>query len=199
MDRLCTPWRYAYVSGQKKEEGCVFCNRLAGDDAEHFVLLRARLWYVILNLYPYNNGHLLLVLNRHLPTIGDIDAAELMEMGRLLAVMERTLRRAYAPDGINCGYNAGASAGAGVPEHFHVHLLPRIRTASVYVQHLAKRTGQGRACGALGPARLVRCSCAFLGVAGCHSDRESDGKGLRPPKAGLGRRRQSGCLRNPAA
>ncbi len=125
MDRLCTPWRYAYVSGQMKEEGCVFCNRLAGDDAEHFVLLRAKLWYVILNLYPYNNGHLLLVLNRHHPTIGDLEAAELTEMGRLLAVMERALRRAYAPDGINCGYNAGSSAGAGVPEHFHVHMLPR--------------------------------------------------------------------------
>jgi len=126
MDRLCTPWRYEYVSGGVREEGCVFCNRLAAtDDAEHFILLRARLWFVILNLYPYNNGHLLLVLNRHRPAIVDLAPDELAEMGPLLQVMERTLRRAYDPDGINCGYNAGSSAGAGVPEHFHVHMLPR--------------------------------------------------------------------------
>lgn len=125
MDRLCTPWRYAYVSGQLKEDGCVFCTRLGGDDAANFVLYRGRGWYVILNLYPYNNGHLLLVLNRHVGGLTDLAAAELTEMGSLLAAMERSLRRVYAPQGINCGYNAGASAGAGVPDHFHLHMLPR--------------------------------------------------------------------------
>jgi ATP adenylyltransferase len=125
VDRLCTPWRYAYVSGQLKEEGCVFCTRLGGDDAANFVLYRGRCWYVILNLYPYNNGHLLLVLNRHAGGLTDLAAAELTEMGSLLAAMERSLRRVYAPQGINCGYNAGASAGAGVPDHFHLHMLPR--------------------------------------------------------------------------
>jgi len=113
------------VSGQAREEGCIFCNRLAGEDERHFVLHRARHWYVILNRYPYNNGHLLLVLNRHAPTLGDLAPAELAEMGRLLAAMERTLRRAYGPDGLNAGFNAGASAGAGVPDHFHLHMLPR--------------------------------------------------------------------------
>lgn len=125
MDRLCTPWRYAYVSGKIREEGCIFCNRLGGDDERHFVLHRARHWYVILNLYPYNNGHLLLVLGRHVAAMADLTPPELEEMGRLLAAMERTLRRAYGPDGLNCGYNAGASAGAGVPDHFHLHMLPR--------------------------------------------------------------------------
>jgi len=126
VDRLCTPWRYAYVSGQLKEEGCVFCTRLGGDsDEANFVLHRGRDWYVILNRYPYNNGHLLLVLNRHAGGLTDLVAAELAEMGSLLAAMERSLRRAYTPQGINCGYNAGASAGAGVPDHFHLHMLPR--------------------------------------------------------------------------
>lgn len=125
MDRLFTPWRYAYVSGQVREQGCVFCNRLRGDDALAHVLHRARLWYIILNLFPYNNGHLLLVLNRHLPSICDLSTDELGEMAQLLPVMERALHRVYAPQGINCGYNAGTSAGAGVPEHFHVHMLPR--------------------------------------------------------------------------
>ncbi len=113
------------MSGQVEEGGCVFCNRLSGDDEQQFVLHRGECWYVILNLYPYNNGHLLLVLNRHAPSLAQLTPAELDEMGRLLAVMERALRRAYGPDGLNCGYNAGASAGAGVPDHFHLHMLPR--------------------------------------------------------------------------
>lgn len=125
MDRLCTPWRYDYVSGHTRDEGCVFCRRGADGDAGPFVLWQGPLWYVILNLYPYNNGHLLLVLNRHQAALADLAPDELAEMGRLLAAMERTLRRAYDPHGINGGYNAGASAGAGVPEHFHVHVLPR--------------------------------------------------------------------------
>ncbi len=125
MDRLYTPWRFAYVTGQIKEEGCIFCNRLHWDDEEHFVLYRGTGWYLILNHYPYTNGHLLLVLNRHQPALADCTAAELAEMSELLPVMEKALRRVFRPDGINCGYNGGASAGAGVPEHFHFHMLPR--------------------------------------------------------------------------
>ena len=88
MDRLCTPWRFKYVTGMEKEEGCVFCNRLACEEAEHFVLHRGRHWYLILNLYPYNNGHLLLVLNRHQPMLAGCTPEELAEMGVLLKVME---------------------------------------------------------------------------------------------------------------
>lgn len=71
MDRLCTPWRFSYVTGKEKEEGCVFCNRLECDDEACFVLHRGDHWYIILNRYPYNSGHLLLVLNRHHPDLGD--------------------------------------------------------------------------------------------------------------------------------
>ncbi len=125
MDRLYTPWRYAYVTGQIQEEGCIFCNRLRWDDEEHYVLHRGRYWYIMLNLYPYNNGHLLLVLNRHQPALQDCTENELVEMSLLLRDMETSLLRAFNPDGINCGYNGGTSAGAGVPEHFHFHMLPR--------------------------------------------------------------------------
>jgi ATP adenylyltransferase len=113
------------VTGRDKEEGCVFCNRLACDDREHYVLHRGRHWYVILNLFPYNGGHMLLVLNRHQPTLGGCTPDELTEMGRLLRVMEMALAESFRPDGFNCGYNGGVSAGAGIPEHLHVHLLPR--------------------------------------------------------------------------
>jgi ATP adenylyltransferase len=125
MDRLCTPWRFDYVTGKEKEEGCVFCNRLDCDEAENYVLHRGHFWYLILNLYPYNSGHLLLVLNRHQPLLSGCTPEELVEMSRLLGVMEGALMETYRPDGINCGYNGGASAGAGIPEHMHVHMLPR--------------------------------------------------------------------------
>lgn len=125
MDRLCTPWRFAYVTGQRKEEGCIFCNRLVCDPREHYVLHRGRHWYILLNLYPYNSGHMLLVLNRHQALLGGCLAAELQEMAQLLGTMEQALTEIYRPDGINCGYNGGVCAGAGIPDHLHLHMLPR--------------------------------------------------------------------------
>ena len=125
MDRLCTPWRFAYVTGQEKEEGCVFCNRLECDERKNYILHRGKFWYLIMNLYPYNGGHMLCVLNRHERMLTDCTVAEMEEMGGLLRVMEAALVDAFHPEGINCGYNGGSSAGAGIPEHLHVHMLPR--------------------------------------------------------------------------
>jgi ATP adenylyltransferase len=125
MDRLYTPWRFGYVSGQIREDGCIFCTRRERNDPDYFLLYRARHWYVMLNRYPYTNGHLLLVLCRHVPSLTDCRPEEIAEMGPILRGMERILLQTYAPDGINCGYNGGASAGAGVPEHFHWHMMPR--------------------------------------------------------------------------
>lgn len=127
LERLYTPWRYAYVKGSgPKPEGCVFCHVLEGDDdQEAMVLHRGAHWVIMLNRYPYNNGHLLLVLSRHAPMLSDCTPDELSEMGRLLSAMERALTDVMQPHGFNCGYNGGASAGAGIPEHLHVHLLPR--------------------------------------------------------------------------
>jgi ATP adenylyltransferase len=114
------------VTGAKTEDGCVFCRVLASqDDPADFVLHRGQHWVVMLNRYPYNNGHLLLVLNRHQPLLGACSPDELAEMGRLLAAMEQALQASMNPHGFNCGYNGGTSAGAGIPEHLHLHLLPR--------------------------------------------------------------------------
>lgn len=130
MEHLYTPWRFAYVSGTRKEEGCVFCNVLgaAADDQANMVLYRGEHWVVMLNRFPYNNGHLLLVHGRHVPLLSDCTAEELGEMGQLLQLMERALAGCMNPHGFNCGYNGGASAGAGIPEHLHLHLLPRWRS-----------------------------------------------------------------------
>ncbi len=113
------------MTGQEKEEGCVFCNRLQCDERENYILHRGQYWYLIMNLYPYNGGHMLCVLNRHERMLSDCTVDELKEMGVLLRVMEESLAEAFHPEGINCGYNGGRSAGAGIPEHLHVHMLPR--------------------------------------------------------------------------
>jgi ATP adenylyltransferase len=113
------------VSGEQKEDGCVFCNRLQCDDRAQYVLHRGERWYLILNLYPYNSGHLLLVLGRHASRIADCTPDELVDLARYLKLMEDVLQEAFRPDGINCGYNGGTSAGAGIPGHLHVHMLPR--------------------------------------------------------------------------
>lgn len=125
MDRLYTPWRLDYVQGERTHEGCVFCECLEEADEASFLLHRAEHWYVILNRYPYTGGHLLLVLNRHCGSLAECTAEESAEMVRLLPAMERALRKGYDPHGVNCGYNGGAGAGAGIPGHFHVHMLPR--------------------------------------------------------------------------
>jgi len=125
VDRLYTPWRLAYVKGEKQEEGCVFCNCQQRADEQEYILHRDRHWFVILNHYPYNGGHLLLVLNRHCGSLTECTGEEVADMSRLLKAMERALRDVYQPHGINCGYNGGAAAGAGIPGHFHVHMLPR--------------------------------------------------------------------------
>lgn len=125
MDRLYTPWRLDYVKGEKETEGCVFCNAVAGEDEAHFVLHRSRHWFVILNRYPYNCGHLLLVTNRHVGSLVECEDAEVADLPVLMKACETALREAYRPHGLNCGYNGGGAAGAGIPGHFHVHFVPR--------------------------------------------------------------------------
>jgi ATP adenylyltransferase len=133
MDRLWSPWRLTYVSGHAKEAGCVFClpDPLTpdGDPAaagrEALVVHRGRSGYVVLNLYPYNPGHLLVVPYRHLNTLGLLETGELHELASLIQLSEAVLTEAYRPQGINVGINLGKAAGAGILEHLHVHLVPR--------------------------------------------------------------------------
>jgi ATP adenylyltransferase len=125
MDLLFTPWRLDYVKGERTHDGCVFCDCQTGEDEAECILHRSRHWFVILNRYPYNSGHLLLVSRRHVGSLTELEPEAIADMARLTAAMERTLRRVYKPHGINGGYNAGGAAGAGIPGHFHLHVLPR--------------------------------------------------------------------------
>ena len=121
MDHLWSPWRLKYVT-DTKPEGCVFC---LGAEAQDLLVFQGELAYVILNLFPYNNGHLLVVPYRHESTLAGLTRREMDELGLLTQRSETALREAYRLEGINVGVNLGASAGAGIIEHVHVHLVPR--------------------------------------------------------------------------
>ena len=126
MERLWSPWRLAYVTGSVVEpKGCIFCDALAGDDAAPLMLVRGTSSFVILNLYPYNNGHLMVVPNRHIASLAAATPEELTELMRLTRAAEMALTEAYRPQGLNVGMNIGRPAGAGVAEHMHIHVVPR--------------------------------------------------------------------------
>ena len=125
LDRLWTPWRLPYVTGAAKSPHCVFCAALARDGGDPLIVHRGRRCFVILNLFPYNNGHLMVVPNRHLASLEGASGDELGEMMALARRSEIALREAFAPHGLNMGINLGKAAGAGVLDHVHFHIVPR--------------------------------------------------------------------------
>ena len=125
MDHLWSSWRLSYVNGSAKSDRCVFCAAQDAVDADSLIVFRGRAAYVILNLYPYNNGHLMVVPNRHIASLAAATSEELHEMIELTQRAEVALREAYAPHGLNVGINLGKPAGAGILDHLHVHVVPR--------------------------------------------------------------------------
>lgn len=129
MDLLWSQWRYDYVtgSGAVKTSGCVFCNILndPASDEEKFILKRAGFNFVILNIYPYATGHLLIVPFSHISDLDKADKQTTDEMMDLTKRAQSVLADVYKPEGFNLGMNLGKTAGAGVAEHFHMHMLPR--------------------------------------------------------------------------
>ena len=122
---LFAPWRYEYLVAENSE-GCIFCLAAASkDDRESLVVYRGRRVFVILNRYPYTNGHIMIAPYDHHARIGDSDEPTLRELITTVAAGERILGDAYRTDGLNVGVNLGSAAGAGVTDHYHVHLVPR--------------------------------------------------------------------------
>ena len=126
MDREWSPWRYQYVTGAKQETGCVFC-RLASEsiDQTNFILYRGTHCYIVLNIYPYMSGHLLIIPFAHLSLLSELPkeaSDEIMDMTKLC---QSVLEKEYKPQGFNLGMNLGQAAGAGVAAHLHMHILPR--------------------------------------------------------------------------
>jgi len=125
VERLWSPWRLKYVTGASGDNlSCIFCDT-SQPGREDLILIRGRVSYVILNLYPYNNGHLMVVPNRHVATLAASSAEERDELMRFTRHSEMALTEAYKPQGINVGINLGRPAGAGVVDHLHVHVVPR--------------------------------------------------------------------------
>ena len=114
------------MTGSGKSPGCVFCDAQSpSDDQSSLTVFRGQTCYVILNLYPYNNGHLMVVPNRHIASLAAATTEELGELIELTRRSELALGEAFSPHGINMGINLGKPAGAGVLDHVHMHIVPR--------------------------------------------------------------------------
>lgn len=128
MKQLWAPWRMTYLKCKDElaESDCVFC---VGDkseqDVSRLVLCRGRTAFVMMNKYPYTNGHLLIAPYRHISDIADLTEEEAAEMHRLLVISRKALQQAVMPQGFNIGMNLGKIAGAGIADHLHMHLVPR--------------------------------------------------------------------------
>lgn len=124
MDYLFTPWRMEYIRSSK-QDGCIFCEMLERDDRDALIVRRGRHAFLVLNRYPYNNGHFMSVPYRHVDSLENLSAEETAEMMALLAQGITALRKAFHPEGFNIGANIGKVAGAGVKDHVHMHVVPR--------------------------------------------------------------------------
>jgi ATP adenylyltransferase len=125
VDRLFSPWRHAYVTRADEDDTCVFCRALETEEGRALIVFDGTTCFIILNLYPYNSGHLMVVPRRHVATLAALETAELIELAELTRRAEIALTEVYAPQGLNVGMNLGKPAGAGVADHLHVHLVPR--------------------------------------------------------------------------
>lgn len=137
MERLWAPWRLSYVSGGEEggsaprptATGCIFCDKPLEEgseaDTRNLIALRGSTCFVILNAFPYNNGHLMVVPYRHLSHPGEMTSAENAEMMNTASLMTRALDGIYRPNGYNIGMNVGSAAGAGIAAHLHLHVVPR--------------------------------------------------------------------------
>jgi ATP adenylyltransferase len=129
LDRLWAPWRMEYIKttvNDKTDGQCIFCKMLEqGADDRNFVLHRFPSCFLVMNLYPYTSGHLMVVPLRHTSDFQSISPEEHREMGRVIALAQEILKECFSPHGYNIGMNLGRSAGAGIIDHLHYHIVPR--------------------------------------------------------------------------
>jgi ATP adenylyltransferase len=128
MEELWAPWRMPYLKEDRSSvEGCIFCNKLDQPDVQEHILYRGETSFVLLNRYPYNNGHMMVVPYVHVSSLRALDDATVLEMMQLAREVMRILGEEDHPDGFNVGINQGSAAGAGIAEHIHLHVVPRWR------------------------------------------------------------------------
>jgi ATP adenylyltransferase len=128
MKRLWAPWRMAYITGidGPKDKGCIFCVKPGQKkDAANRILMRGTTAFVMMNIFPYNNGHLMIAPYRHVGDLAKLKDAESLELMNLAQACIRAISACMRPDGYNLGFNLGRTAGAGIADHVHLHLVPR--------------------------------------------------------------------------
>jgi ATP adenylyltransferase len=126
MDYLWTPWRYRYIVKARTTPGCVFCDLPAANkDEETLIVFRGVKNYIVLNRYPYTPGHIMIVSYAHTADFARLDTDTASEIMALAQRVQAALESVYHPEGFNLGMNLGRSAGAGIADHLHMHLLPR--------------------------------------------------------------------------
>ena len=137
MARLWAPWRSRFIY-QRGARGCIFCRAAKSRaDRRHYVFARSRRAFALLNLYPYNNGHVMVAPRRHVADLRHCGDEELLELWRLTAQVQHQLARVLRPHGFNLGLNIGRVGGAGIPGHLHVHIVPRWRGDTNFMPILA--------------------------------------------------------------
>ena len=125
MDYMWAPWRMEYILSSKPA-GCIFCDKPQQDtDRENLILYRGETCFVIMNYYPYNNGHLLIIPYRHISNLENLTTQEQAEMMSVLTKSNKIIKETMNPDGLNIGMNLGKVAGAGIDDHLHFHIVPR--------------------------------------------------------------------------
>jgi len=126
MDKIWAPWRIGYIKNFKKEKGCLFCRVFKSkEDAKNLVVFKTRYSLVLLNLYPYNNGHLMVAPKKHVSSIELLNARELADLMAAVIRAKRLLDQTLKPHGYNIGTNIGRVGGAGFDKHLHIHIVPR--------------------------------------------------------------------------
>jgi len=130
MEKLWSPWRSEYIDSFKTGETqieCIFCEAAGKeiDDLDNLLVRKSKLTFTLLNLYPYNNGHLMIVPYRHIGELSDLDDEESAELMQEIKLAQRALIDTLKPQGFNIGANIGRSSGAGIEDHFHFHIVPR--------------------------------------------------------------------------
>lgn len=138
MDQLWAPWRLEYIQGPE-EGACIFCvNDESITDSDRFILVRRKFCYVMMNRYPYSNGHLMVSPYRHLGDMAALDEDEVLDIHELLIDSQAVLLTVCGAQGFNVGWNLGRTAGAGIADHIHMHIVPRWTGDSNFMPILAE-------------------------------------------------------------
>jgi ATP adenylyltransferase len=136
MERLWAPWRMEYILGERPDH-CIFCDLGEADDRDRLILCRTTCSFVMLNRYPYTNGHMMIAPYRHTADLDELTDDEMLDLFKTVAICRNVLQHAAAPQGFNVGINLGRAAGAGVDEHLHLHIVPRWSGDTNYMSVLA--------------------------------------------------------------